>query len=115
MTRKFETHILTLKMPPPPTPWIVRPASIVAMLEAAAQMIEPMRNNRRATKITPLLPKMSARAAISGCTTALARRYEAAIQKADTASAPSAWATVCVCLVSNALNQTTAYALREVL
>jgi len=54
----------------------------------------PIVNRIREVKHVDLLPKISAKAAMSGCTTAFASRYETTIQKASMAFASNASATV---------------------
>lgn len=65
---------LTDRMPPPPMPWMVRPASIVAMFLAAQQMIVPSVKRASAVKMMERRPKMSARVVVRGWMMALLRR-----------------------------------------
>ena len=56
----------TLRMPPPPTPWIVRPASIAGTVGAVAQTILPIVKKATDPKNIVWRPKISAKAAMVG-------------------------------------------------
>jgi hypothetical protein len=62
------------KMPPPPTPWMVRPQSIWRMSLAVQQTIVPNVNMTREKMTAGLRPDISEVAPMKGRKTALERR-----------------------------------------
>ena len=74
-------------IPPPPMPWIERPASNSAKFFAAQQRAEPTVKKKTDSNKISRRPKISERAAMNGWQAALVRRYDVPVQK-DCAAVP---------------------------
>ena len=80
-----------LMMPPPPMPWMVRPASRTTELLATAATIAPAVNKMVADKRMGLRPKLCEREAKVGWKTVLASKKDVPHQKASIAVVWSCW------------------------
>lgn len=82
MLNMSETLMFARTMiPPPPIPWIARPAMIMGMFFAKAQTKLPIRNKKLASKMTGFRPQISLILPHSGIQAALASRYDEAIHE----------------------------------
>lgn len=73
------------RIPPPPTPWILRPTKISPNPFATAAMMEPIVKSTTASKSSGFRPKMLEKLANVGWKTVEVRRKEVPAQKASTA------------------------------
>jgi hypothetical protein len=72
-------------MPPPPMPWMLRPARKTTKLFAAQHRMVPMRKSSMAKHNMCCRPKISEREARNGWNMLLVRRYEVPAQNASLA------------------------------
>lgn len=80
---------------PPPIPCTVRPASNAVKFWAAPAAVEPAAKSAIPQESIVFLPKTSDRAAIQGCNTVAASRYDVPAQAASTADPFSSSDTFC--------------------
>lgn len=73
------------KIPPPPTPWMVRPHSSWRMSLAVQQTIVPRVNMTTENITAAFRPEISEVAPMNGKNTALDRRYDVPVQKVSMA------------------------------
>lgn len=81
-------------IPPPPIPWTARPAIIVAMSCAKAQIRLPTRKTTFAKTMIDFLPQISLILPHRGIQAAFASRYDDAIHEKPLSEAPNCAAIV---------------------